>query len=241
VGRARAVRRGKATASQRYGEWALVTGASAGIGAEFARGLAGQGISLVLSARRRDRLEELAREIESRFPVKTRAVPADLASLEGAERIVAAVEDLEIGILVNNAGFSYAGRFDKQGAEQLGKMVEVNCAAPVVLTVKLLPAMVKRGRGAVIITGSIAGHQPVPYHGVYSATKALDLFFGEALWAELCGTGVDVLVIEPGPTKTDFQAVAGELDHPGEPPARVVDLALDALGQQPSVISGWFN
>jgi len=76
---------------------------------------------------------------------------------------------------------------------------------------------------------------------VYSATKAFDLFLGEALWAELRGTGVDVLVIEPGPTETEFQAAAGELEHPGEPPERVVEVALDALGQQPSVISGWFN
>lgn len=226
---------------ERYGKWGLVTGASAGIGREFARALAAQGVSVVLNARRRDRLEELAREIEARFHVDTRVVPADLADPQGAEQIVSAVKDLDIGILVSNAGFGYAGRFDKQEPARLRAMVEVNCSSPVILTANLLPAMLRRGRGAVLFTGSIAGRQPVPYHGVYSATKAFDLFLGEALWAELRGSGVDVLVIEPGPTRTEFQAAAGELEHPGEPPERVVEVALDALGQQPSVISGWFN
>ncbi len=122
-------------------------------------------------------------------------------------------------------------------------MVQVNCVVPVVLTSRLLPAMVKRGRGAVIVVGSVAGRQPLPLHAVYSATKGFDLLFGEALWGELRGTGVDVLVLEPGPTATEFQAVAGEQVAPdyGEPPANVVRVALAALGKQPSVISGWFN
>ena len=120
-------------------------------------------------------------------------------------------------------------------------MVQLNCVTPVVLTSRLLPSMRARGRGAVIITGSIAGVQPVPFNSIYSATKAFDRFVGEALWAELQGTGVDVLVLEPGPTETEFQTVAGEAAHPGELPAQVVAVALDALGHQPSVISGWVN
>jgi hypothetical protein len=120
-------------------------------------------------------------------------------------------------------------------------MVQVNCSAPVVLTAKCLPRMLERGRGAIIVTGSVAGRQPLPLHGVYSATKAFDLLFGEALAVELRDREVDVLVIEPGSTETEFQRVAGELAHPGEPPARVVEAALDALGRQPSVVSGWWN
>jgi len=89
--------------------------------------------------------------------------------------------------------------------------------------------------------GSIAGRQPLPLHGVYSATKAFDRFLGESLWAEMQGTGVDVLVLEPGATETEFQAAAGELAHEGEPPEQVIAVALAALGRQPSVISGWFN
>src|SRR5262249_57205564 len=98
-----------------------------------------------------------------------------------------------------------------------------------------------RGRGAMIVVGSIAGRQPLPLHGVYSATKAFDRFLGESLWAEMQGTGVDVLVLEPGATETEFQAAAGELAHDGEPPEQVVALPLAALGRQPSGSSACFN
>ena len=226
---------------ERYGEWALVTGASAGIGAEFSRALAARGMSCVLSARREDRLQALARELEETRRVATRVVSADLAAPDGAERLADAVARLEIGVLVNNAGFGYAGRFDKLATDRLRAMVQVNCMAPVVLTSRLLPAMRARGRGAIIVTGSVAGRQPLPLHGVYSATKAFDLFLGESLWAELRGSGIDVVVIEPGATSTEFQDVAGEVAHPGEPPDRVVAVALAALGRQPSVVSGWMN
>ena len=226
---------------ERYGEWALITGASAGIGAEFARACAREGLSCVLCARRDDRLRTLAEELERRHQVHTRVVAADLSEAAGVEHLLAAVGDLEIAVLINNAGFGYAGSFDKQRTERLRQMVQLNCVTPVVLSSRLLPQMRERGRGAMIITGSVAGAQPVPFNATYSATKAFDRFLGESLWAELHGSGVDVLVLEPGPTETEFQVVAGETAHPGENPADVVDLALAALGRQPSVISGWFN
>ena len=226
---------------ERYGEWALVTGASAGIGVAFARALARQGMSCVLTARREDRLRELAAELEKDHQVATRIVAVDLAEADGPERLAQAVVDLEIGVLVNNAGFGYAGRFEKQDLERLRAMIRVNCWAPVLLTGRLLPGMRERGRGAVVIVGSVAGRQPLPLHGVYSATKGFDLLFGESLWGELRGSGIDALVLEPGPTATEFQEVAGELPHPGQSADEVVATALDALGRQPSVISGWFN
>jgi short-subunit dehydrogenase len=226
---------------ERYGEWALVTGASSGIGREFARALARDGMSCVLTARREDRLRALAAELERTHGIATRVVTADLADPRGADGLADAVADLEIGVLVNNAGFGYAGRFDKQDVERLRALVHVNCVAPVVLTSRLLPAMRARGRGAVIISGSIAGHQPLPRLAAYSASKAFDRLLGEALWGELRGTGVDALVLEPGPTDTEFQATAGEIPHPGEPAGAVVRVALDALGRQPSVVSGWLN
>jgi len=151
------------------------------------------------------------------------------------------VGDLEIAVLVNNAGFGYAGRFDKQDTDRLRAMVQLNCAAPVVLTGRVLPGMQERGRGALIITGSVAGRQPLPLHGVYSATKAFDLFFGEALWVELRGEGIDVLVLEPGSTETEFHELAGEIPHPGESSGDVVRVALEALGRQPFVVCGWGN
>jgi hypothetical protein len=225
----------------RYGEWALVTGASAGIGAAFARSLAADGISCALAARREDRLRALASELESRHGVKTRVVGVDLGQPGGAEQLARAVADLEIAILVNNAGVGGAGRFDKLDAGRVRQMVELNCTAPAVLTRALLPGMRARGRGAVVMVGSVAGCQPLPLHGLYAATKAFDNLLGEALWAECRGSGIDCLSLLPGPTETEFQDAAGELPHAGETPEQVVATALDALGRQPSVISGWFN
>lgn len=227
---------------ERYGEWALVTGASAGIGAEFARVLARDGVSVVLTARREERLRELATELESRHGIETRVVVADLAQREDVERVAAAVEGLDLALLVNNAGYGYSGSFAKQDPERLRDMVLVNCVAPLQLTSALLPGMLARkGRSAVVVTGSVAGRQPLPLHAVYSATKAFDLLFGEALAVELRDQGVDVVVLEPGSTATEFQEQAGEIAHAGQPVDEVVAAAIDALGRQPSVVAGWLN
>jgi short-subunit dehydrogenase len=226
---------------ERYGEWALVTGASSGIGAEFARALARDGVSLVLAARRADLLEALAQELRERHAVRTRCVPCDLASDVGVRALLGALADLDVAILINNAGVGYVGRFHEQDPARLAAMVQLNCAAPVALTAALLPRLVARGRGAVIFTGSVSGSQPLPLHALYSATKAFDNFLGEALWGELHGSGVDVLALLPGSTETEFAASADELPHAGARAADVVADALAALGQQPSVTSGWFN
>jgi short-subunit dehydrogenase len=226
---------------ERYGSWALVTGASAGIGVEFARAFARDGISLVLAARRGERLASLADELGKAHGVEVRAVACDLATPEGVKACLAAVEGLDLAILVNNAGVGYQGRFDKQSPERLMAMLQLNCAAPLALTAALLPKLRARGRGAVIFTGSTAGCQPLPLHALYAATKAFDNLLAEGLWGELRGSGVDVLALEPGPTETEFQAVADELAHPGEPADKVVRVALRALGRQPSVVSGVHN
>ena len=226
---------------ERYGDWALVTGASAGLGAEFARALARDGVNCVLTARREPQLRELAQELERQHGIATRTLAVDLATADGPTQLADAVDDVDLGILINNAGFGYAGRFDKLDASRLRDLIQVNCVAPVVLTSRIVPGLQARGRGAVIITGSAAGRQPMPLHSVYSASKAFDLLFGESLWVELRPAGVDVLVLEPGPTATEFQQMAGELAHEGEDPAKVVELAFEALGQQPSVMSGWLN
>jgi short-subunit dehydrogenase len=227
--------------SERYGGWAVVTGASAGIGAEFARAFAADGLPVVLAARREDRLKELAVELERDHGVETRTVGVDLATQGGADQLAEAVSDLDVGVVVNNAGFGYAGAFAKLDAARMRDMIQLNCLAPVVLTSHLLPKLQERGRGAVIVVGSVAGNQPLPLHGVYSATKGFDRLFGESLWGELRGTGIDALVLEPGSTTSEFHDVAGELPHAGAPAKDVVRTALDALGQQPSVIHGWLN
>jgi hypothetical protein len=225
---------------ERYGEWALVTGASAGIGAEFARAFAREGVSLVLAARREERLRALAKELQA-HGVEARSVVCDLATPDGVKQCLAAVEGLDLAILVNNAGVGYSGRFDLQSPERLAAMVQLNCMAPVALSAAILPKLRARGRGAVIFTGSVSGWQPLPLHALYAASKSFDNLLGEALWAEQLGTGVDVLVLEPGSTETEFQEAAGEITHAGEAPEKVVHAALAALGQRPSVISGFWN
>ncbi|MDH4016771.1 MAG: SDR family oxidoreductase [Actinomycetota bacterium] len=227
--------------AERYGGWAVVTGASAGIGAAFARACAREGMPVVLVARRQDLLEQLARELEEAHGVETRVVAIDLTERDAAERLAAAVADLDVGMLVNNAGFGLQGRFDSLDLARLEDMVQVNCAVPVSLTHRLLPALRARHRGAVVIVGSAAGWQPLPLHGVYSATKAFDQFFGESLSVELADDHIDVLVVEPGTVETEFQAVSGQLEHSGASPEDVVDTAFEALGRQPSVVVGWWN
>ena len=226
---------------ERYGDWALVTGASSGIGSAFARALAREGVSCVLAARREDRLHSLADELEKRHQVATRVVAVDLGVREGADRLAEAVSDLEIGILVNSAGFGCAGRFEKQDRERMRAMIEVNCTAPAILTSRLLPGMCERGRGAVIMVGSIAGSQPLPLHALYGASKGFANLLGEALWGELRGSGVDCLTVLPGTTETEFQAIAGELPHAGESAEVVVAKSLEALGRKPSLVPGVVN
>ena len=186
-------------------ETALITGASAGIGEEFARQLAGRGYDLILVARRKDRLEQLAEQV----PTTAHAVECDLGS--DAAELTGEVEKLgvDVDLLVNNAGFGLRGHFLDCDAEREAEMVRLNCEAVVTLTHAFLPGMVERRRGGVITVGSTAGMQPLPYETTYGATKAFAISFMEALSMELRGTGVRALVVNPGPVKTEWQSVAG--------------------------------
>jgi short-subunit dehydrogenase len=226
---------------RRYGEWALVTGASAGIGAVFARRLAAEGVNVALVARRVDRLDSLAAELAREHGVQARVVAEDLERDDGVDRVAARTADLAIGILVNNAGFSAVGRFDRVPREKILGMIRVNCLAVAGLTHAFLPAMRARRRGAIVIVSSVAGYQPLGLAATYGATKAFDLMLGEALWAENRDAGVDVVVLSPGPVETEFQMVAGETPHPGATPESVVEAAFGALGRKPSVIAGSLN
>lgn len=225
---------------KRYGDWALVTGASSGIGREFARALAANGIHCVLVARREDRLRELAGELASRHGVQTLVAPADLAAPGAVEKVYAAAEGIDVGILVNNAGFGYAGRFHTLDPARLEEMVRVNCLAPVLLTRAFLPDMQRRRRGALILVSSVLGLVPGPLDAVYSASKAFDLLFGESLWAELRGSGIDVLTLCPNLTHTEFldvqrvpEAEASFLNRYADRPDRLAVLALRRLGRRP--------
>jgi short-subunit dehydrogenase len=188
----------------------LVTGASSGIGTEFARQLAAQGHGVFLVARREDRLRELADEIESDHGVRVEVAAADLEQEAGYETLpgIIAERALTVEVLVNNAGFTTVGDVHANPDRQLG-MVKVNCEALVALTSAFLPGMVERGRGAVINVASVAGFNPIPVQAVYAATKAFVLSFSEAVHSELKGTGVTMTALCPGPVATEFVEAGG--------------------------------
>lgn len=219
---------------------ALVTGASSGIGAEFARQLAARGYDVVLVARRAERLEQLAGELGGE-PV---VVPHDLANDAATLAPELQRRGIDVDLLVNNAGFGSHGRFWELDAAREAEQVRLNCEAVVVLTGALLPAMVERGSGGVIVVASTAGMQPLPYQATYSASKAFALNFTDALNIELRGTGVKAMSVNPGPVPTEWQAVAGfeggEDKIPGKiEAAQVVSESLDAYDEgKRSVVPG---
>jgi len=226
----------------RYGGWALITGASAGLGACFAEALARRGFPLVLTARREERLRTLAARLEKEHGVETQVVVLDLAEPAAADALHAAVGEREIGVLVNNAGFGFNGNFIDRDLGYYDRMVQLNCATPVRLTQRILPGMIRRERGAILMLASTAAFQPVPYLSVYAATKAFDLVFGEGLAGELLGTGIDVLNVCPGVTQTEFAQVARlEKSRHGADPMDVVESSLERLGRRLTFVHGLAN
>ena len=191
------------------GTYALVTGASAGIGKELARLFAKDGHGLVLVARREPELRKLADELEAAFKVPTRVHACDLSKPEARSGLVEATKDLEVEFLVNNAGFGSNGKFWENDAAREVEMIDLNVTALTHLTRHYLPGMVSRGRGHVLNIGSTAGFQPGPYMATYYATKAYVNSLTEALAYELRGTGVTATVSCPGPVSTDFAGIAG--------------------------------
>ena len=226
---------------ERYGPWALITGASSGLGAEFARQLSGKGINLILVARRKERLENLAAELEGRNNVEVKTIVVDLSRPDFMSFIHPVVRTVEVGLLVNNAGFGLAGNFLQNDLERELEMLDVNCRAPLILTHELGTQMVKRNRGGIILLSSISGFIATPFMTHYTASKAYNLFFGEGLWYELKEQGVDVLALCPGGTRTEFHQLAGIRAIGAMPVEPVVTLALRKLGKKPSAISGWRN
>jgi hypothetical protein len=184
----------------------LITGASAGLGAEFARQCAARGEELVLVARRRDRLEALAIDIG-----RAEVVAADLADAGAAERLLSELEarGLTVATLINNAGFGLAGRFVSLPGERQAEMIDLNVRALVDLSRRVLPGMIERRDGAILNVASTAAFQAGPGMAVYFATKAFVLSFTEALHQEVKGQGVRVSALCPGPTATEFGQVAG--------------------------------
>ena len=231
----------------RYPGAALITGASSGLGEQFAHRLAAAGKDVVLVARREERLQALSTKLEAAHNIRALVVPEDLASEGAALRIRSAVDaaGLTVGILVNNAGFGRFEPFESTDRAQNSDMVRVNCLAPVELTQAFVPEMLEKGGGCLVFVASTAAFVPTPWMAVYGATKSFNLFLAEALWAEYQGRGIDVLAVCPGVTTTGFQEVA---DVDGNPPnlmvataEEVVDATLARLHKGPSFVHGWAN
>jgi len=197
-----------------WGGSALVTGASAGIGRELARGLAARGMDLILVARSGGTLETLAGELCDAHGVRIVTAPCDLSRPSTEAELRDALGDLggpgeRVDLLVNNAAFGIYGRFGCRGADREAEMIRLNLVAPVLLTARFLPGMIRRGHGVVMHVASTAAFAPVPYQGSYAGTKAHLVSWTHALDTELRGTGVRACVLCPGSTATGFHEVSG--------------------------------
>lgn len=234
------------TTAEWSGKWALITGASAGIGVALAEELGKGGTNLVLTARRKDRLDALAQRLVSAYKVKTEVVTADLADPAAPEKIFTFTQskEIKIDILINNAGFGKYGEFPAVEKERLLDMVQVNCTAVVHLTHLFLQGMVVRRRGDVLILASTASFQAVPYISTYAATKAFDLLFAEGLAEEMKPYGIRVCALCPGSTESEFHVVAGQdkFIRQRESAQKVAQTGLQALAAGKSyVIPGLGN
>jgi hypothetical protein len=198
------------------GKWALITGASAGIGVALARELARNGAKLILTARRKERLEALAAELSGKG-TEVRIVLADLTDPGAPQAIYDATEGagLPVEILINNAGLGQYGDFAVTDPVQEMSQVTVNCSAVVRLTRLFVPPMVERRRGWIMVLSSVASFQPLPYLSTYAATKVFDRFFALGLAEELAPSGINVSALCPGPTESEFFEVAGTAKFPG--------------------------
>ncbi len=218
-----------------HGRWALVTGASAGIGAALARELAARGARLILTARRRERLDSLAAELGAKG-TETRVVVADLNDPMAPQQIFDATEGagLAVDLLINNAGLGQYGAFPASAIEQELNQVRVNCEAVVRLSRLFVPRMVERRRGWVLVVASTASFQPIPYITTYAATKVFDRFFALGLAAEVAQYGIKVTALCPGPTESEFFGVAGAnafKERGVQPAEEVARLGIDALAR----------
>ena len=232
--------------AQRYGPWALVAGASEGMGEQYARQLASRGLNLVLVARRGEVLEALAKDLAKPGEVEVRTLALDLGKPEALAEIQNATADIEVGLLVYNAGLSLIGSFLQRPVEEYREEQEVNCRRPLELVHHFAGPMAKRRRGGILLMSSLAGSQGSPFISHYGASKAWNTVFAEGLWGELGEHGIDVLACRAGATRTPkYLRDSGDESRsafvPEMEPAEVVSEALAALGTTPSMVPGRAN
>lgn len=225
---------------KKYGTWALVTGASSGIGAEFCRQLAALKFNLVLVARDQSGLERVSRELIDAYRIETKVIAVDLADRDFLKEVTIGTANLDIGLLVNNAGFALTGSFLEHSLERELALLDVNCRAPIMLMHLFGAGMVKRGKGGIINVASASAFLPMPFWANYAASKTYLLHFSESIGYELRTQGVDVLALCPGKTQSNFANAAGTM-RGGMDPRIVVEQALKSLGKKSSVIPGFGN
>jgi hypothetical protein len=234
------------TFRSKYGPYGLVAGAAVGLGAEYARQLAARGLDLVLIDRDADPLRAAAEAIRGAHGVDVRALTLDLARADVAQEVLAGIASLEVGLLVYNAAIGTVAPFLDSSVALADATLDVNCRGMMRLVHALAPAMVARGRGGVVLMSSMSGNIGSTQLAVYAATKAFTLVFADALWSELSPRGVDVLVVQPGSTRTpgwlsSQPSEPGAEIMPAMEPADVVREALDTLGVEPRLIPGETN
>lgn len=225
----------------KYGPWAVVTGASEGIGREMASCLAEAGLNLLLVARRQSVLDEIADDLTKRYDIETRIISADLAKHDDVERVIDSTDTLNIGVLVACAGFGTSGRLINSSLEQELNMLDVNCRAVLALSHAFGRRFAKQQRGGIVLMSSLLAFQGVPRAANYAATKAYVQTLGEGLRLELAPSNIDVLVSAPGPVKSGFADRADMRMSMALGPKVVARETLDALGRKTTVRPGWLS
>ncbi|MGA0556680.1 SDR family NAD(P)-dependent oxidoreductase [Larkinella sp. VNQ87] len=231
----------KSRLRNRYGSWAVVTGASSGIGQELAEQLADAGLNLLISARRADRLEQVAQRLRADYGVEVRSVPADMAELADRQRLLEATDQVDVGLLVASAGYGTSGLLVTSDLDTELNLIGVNCGAVLHLTHHFARRFAQNRRGGIILLSSMVGFQGVPYAANYAATKAYVQSLAEALARELKPNGVDVLAAAPGPVTSGFGQRAGMTMNMAMKPSQVGVPILRALGRQTTVLPGFLT
>lgn len=227
--------------AQRYGPWALVTGASDGIGQAFARYLAAEGLHLIVVARREPVLASLAAELTQAHGVQCRVLSADLSDLEAVRRVADATSDLDVGLVVAAAGFGTSGALLDSNLAAETEMVDLNCTGVLALASHLGPRLVERGRGGVVFMSSLLAFHGTPRAANYAATKAFIQTLAEGLRVEWAPLGVDVIASAPGPINSGFAARADMHMAQALPAEVVARVTMQALGRKTTVRPGWLS
>lgn len=222
----------------RFGDWAIVTGASSGIGLELSHLLAESGFHLLINARNESKLQQVSSELKQAYKIEVRVVAGDLSDPATIERLLSAARDLPIGLLINNAGFGTSGAFLKSSLHEELSMMRMNCEAVLRLTHHFVQVFKARQKGGIVFLSSIVAFQGVPFSAHYAATKAYVQSLSEGLSVELKGTGVSVLAAAPGPVESGFGSRANMQMGKGMKPSDIGVPILKALGKRSLVVPG---